>query len=193
MFAPKRNGFSLIELLVAMTIVVILAAVAYPNLRSVTNGNRLVAAANETKAVLQSARMEAIRSNRRAVACLSANPNAAVPSCNANGAVGWIVFQDADRNGQYGANERLVRVTTMPEGIQLKGSASFAGKASFRSDGMARDSAGLLLNATVDMCLPVNEPEENVRHISIGTGSRISITKSSTPMACGTPENNPKT
>lgn len=191
MFAHTRNGFSLIELVVAMAIVVILAAVAYPNLQSVTNGNRLVAAANETKAILQSARMEAIRSNRRAVACLSANPNAAVPSCNANGAIGWIVFQDADRNGQYGANERLVRVTTMPEDMQLTGSASFAGKASFRSDGMARDAGGSLLDATVDMCLPVEEPEENVRHISIGTGSRISITRASNPMACGTPQDIP--
>ena len=135
--------------------------------------------------------MEAIRRNRRAVACLSANPEAAVPACSANGATGWIVFLDADRNGQYGATERLLRVTTLPSGIQLRGSASFAGKASFRSDGLARDAAGSLLNATVDMCMPVAEPVQNVRHVSIGTGSRLSITKASTPAACGTPANTP--
>lgn len=191
MFASRRNGFSLIELMVALVVLVILVAVAYPNLQAVTNANRLTSAANESMGVLQSARMEAIRRNRRAVACLSANPDAAVPACSANGAIGWIIFMDADRDGQFDATERLVRVTTLPAGIQLRGSANFAGKASFRSDGLARDDAGSLLNATVDMCMPVAEPVQNVRHVSIGTGSRISISKASTPKACNTPENSP--
>lgn len=188
MSAHARNGFSLIELMVTLAVMVTLAIVAYPNLQSVTNANRLTAAANESMAILQSARLEAIRTNRRAVACLSANPSAVVPACSADGATGWIVFQDADRDGEYAASERLVRITTMPEGIQLRGSASFAGRASFRSDGMARDAGGVLLTATVDMCMPVSQPAENVRHVSIGTGSRISIAKASTPAACRTPE-----
>jgi type IV fimbrial biogenesis protein FimT len=191
MFASRRKGFSLIELMVALVVLVILVAVAYPNLRALTNANRLTSAANESMAVLQSARMEAIRRNRRAVACLSANPDAAVPACSTAGAKGWIVFLDADRNGQYGATERLLRVTTLPAGIQIVGSANFAGRASFRSDGLARDAAGSLLNATVDMCMPVAEPAQNVRHVSIGTGSRLSITKASTPAACSTPANSP--
>jgi type IV fimbrial biogenesis protein FimT len=191
MFARARNGFSLIELMVAMAVVVILAAIAYPNLQGVVNANRLTSAANESMAILQTARMEAIRRNRRTVACMSANPQAVLPACSVANAIGWIVFQDSDRNGQYGAGERLLRVTTMPAGIQLRSSAAFAGKASFRSDGLARDAAGALLNATVDMCMPVSEPVQNVRHVSIGTGSRISISKASTPKACSTPENSP--
>ena len=193
MFARARNGFSLIELMVALAVLVILVTVAYPSLQSVTNSNRLTAAANESMAMLQNARLEAIRNNRRTVACLSANPQAAAPACSANGATGWIVFLDGDRNGQFSAGERLLRVTTMPTGIQLRSSAKFAGLASFRSDGLARDAAGALLNATVDMCMPVSQPVQNVRHVSIGTGSRLSITKASTPQACGTPADNPQT
>lgn len=191
MFARARNGFSLIELMVTLVVLVTLVVVAYPSLEAITNGNRLSAAANESMAMLQSARMEAIRNNRRAVACLSPNPNAAAPTCSQDGARGWIVFLDADRNGQYGAGERLLRVTTLPEGVQPLGSSNFAGLASFRSDGLARDAGGALLNAKVDMCMPVSSPAQNVRHISIGTGSRISITKASTPKSCGTPDNTP--
>jgi type IV fimbrial biogenesis protein FimT len=193
MFARARNGFSLIELMVALAVLTIVSVMAYPSLRAVTDSNRLTSAANETMAVLQTARMEAIRRNRRAVACLSANPSAAVPACSANGAIGWIVFMDANRNGQYAAGERLLRVATLPSGIQLRGSSNFAGRASFRSDGLARDATGSLLNATVDICMPVSEPAQNVRHVSIGSGSRLSITKASTPKACNTPGNDPQT
>ena len=192
MSAHARNGFSLIEMTVSLAVMATLVMIAYPSLESVTNANRLTAAANESMAVLQTARMEAIRSNRRAVACLSANPDAAVPSCAEDAATGWIVFLDADRDDQYAAGERLVRVTTLPEGVQLLGSAKFAGLASFRSDGLARDSDGALLSGTVDMCMPVAKPDQNVRHVSIGSGSRLSITKASTPKACRIPEDQPK-
>lgn len=177
--------------MVAMAVVVILAAIAYPNLQGVVNANRLTSAANESMAILQTARMEAVRRNRSVLACLSANPNAAVPSCSTTGPVGWIVFQDVDHNGQYAASEPLLRVTTLSAGVQLRSSSNFAGKASFKSDGLARDAAGALLKATVDVCMPVSDPVQNVRHVSIGTGSRISISKASTPKACNTPDNSP--
>ena len=57
MFAGVRKGCSLIELMVTLVVLVILVMVAYPSLESITNGNRLTAAANESIAMLQSARI----------------------------------------------------------------------------------------------------------------------------------------
>jgi type IV fimbrial biogenesis protein FimT len=185
--ADRQSGFTLIELMVTVTVVAILAVVALPSLRGLVNSNRLRAGANESIAVLQTARVEAIRANRRIVACLSAAPNAAVPACGTAGAVGWIVFQDADRNGKYGATERLIRRTTVTGNVQLQGSAAFGSGVTFNADGMARDVGGSLLNAVVGVCLPTTEPQENESDVGISSGSRIRVTRKNAAGKCLAP------
>ena len=186
-----QSGFTLVELMVTVTVVAILATVAMPSLRGVVNSNRLRAGANETIAVLQSARLEAIKANRRTVACMSANPNAAAPACGAAGAGGWIVFQDADRNGQYSATERLIRRATVTGKVQLLGSAAFGSGVTFNADGMARDVGGSLLNAVVGVCLPTTQPQENESDVSISSGSRIRVTRKNAAGKCVAPGDEP--
>lgn len=186
-----QSGFTLIELLVTLTVLAILLTAATPAMEGLLNSNRLRAAGNETIAVLQSARFEAIRANRRVVACLSADPDAAVPACNAANATGWIVFQDADRNGQYAAAERLIRRTSVSSKVQLLGSASFAGRITFNADGMARDAGGNLLNAAVGVCLPTTQPRQNETDVSIAAGSRIRLSKKEAGGECRTPGDRP--
>ena len=186
-----QRGVTLIELLVTLTVLAILLTAATPAMEGLLNSNRLRAAANETIAVMQSARFEAIRANRRMVACLSADPDAAVPACGAANAIGWIVFQDADRNGQYSAAERLVRRTTVASKVQLQGSAALAGRITFNADGMARDAGGNLLNASVGICLPTTQPRQNESDVSIAAGSRISLSKKDAGGRCQTPGDRP--
>jgi len=182
-----HSGFTLVELMVTVAVVAILAAVATPSLQGLVNSNRLRAGANETIAVLQSARFEAIKANRRTVACMSANPNAAAPVCGAAGAEGWIVFQDADRNGQYSATERLIRRATVTGKVQLLGSAAFGSGVTFNADGMARDVGGSLLNAVVGVCLPTTQPQENESDVSISSGSRIRVARKNAAGKCVAP------
>jgi type IV fimbrial biogenesis protein FimT len=184
-------GFSLVELMVTVAVLAIVAVMAIPSFTALVNGNRLTSAANETLAIFQSARMEAIKANRRSVACLSANPNAAAPSCTTGTPAGWIVFTDLNRDGQFTAGEKLLRAGSLPSGVQVRGSNSLAGKVIFRADGMARTGTGDLLTATVDMCLPTTEPRQNVRHVSIGSGSRLSIQRADGGGGCGIPSDTP--
>jgi type IV fimbrial biogenesis protein FimT len=155
------------------------------------NGNRLTSAANETLAVFQSARLEAIKANRRSVACLSGNPDATTPSCTPAAAIGWVVFTDANRDGQFTAGETLLRVASLPAGVRIVRSNSFPGSVIFRADGMARTNTGDLLSATVDLCLRTTEPRQNVRHVSIGSGSRLSIQRADGGGECGIPSDTP--
>lgn len=188
MQAYLHRGFTLIELIVTISVLAILATLAAPSMEAIINGNRLRASANETVATLQAARLQAIRANRRMVACMSPDPNADVPDCSAAGATGWVVFQDADHNGAYGAGERLVRRASLSGKVQMLASAALTHKVTFNADGMARDAGGSLLNATVSVCLPTANPQENTRAISIRAGSRLRIRQLDTGAACVTPE-----
>ena len=181
----------MIELMVAIVVAAILLVVAVPSFETAINSGRLSGASNEMMAGLQTARMEAVRTNRHVVLCLSAAPNAAVPACNAAGATGWIVFRDADKNGNPTADD-VTRVGSFHQKVQMKASAAFGAKVTFRSDGIAYDSTGNPLAGAIAFCIPTKRPPENVRYVEIGGGSRVSISRGNGNGACpGTVGNNP--
>ena len=166
MKAPPR-GFTLIELLVTLAVLAIVVVAGVPGFESVVNGNRLAAAANETVAALQTARMEAIRRNRRVAVCASADANAgASATCSAATPDGWLVFVDNDRNGSFGTGDVLLRSSTLdgPPGI---GGASVV---VYRSDGLARDAAGELMDGNIRIAIATRHPVQNVRCVAVRAG-----------------------
>ncbi|MFC7300993.1 GspH/FimT family pseudopilin [Cognatiluteimonas weifangensis] len=173
----RQGGFTLVELMIAMAVLAIVLTLAVPGFESVVNSNRLTGAANELVNALQTARMEAIRRNRRIVVCLSDAAGAATPACSALAPDGWIGFVDVDRDGSYGAGDTLLLTSTVAAPVRVASSASVAGKIVFRSDGLARDAADTLLDGVIAMCIATRRPASNVRHVGIGSGSRISTTQ----------------
>lgn len=189
-----HQGFTLIELMVTVIVMAIIVTVAIPSFEATVNSNRLTAAANELLASLQAARLEAVRRNKRIVLCLSSNANTPNPTCapdNAGDASGWITFVDLNKNGAYDdGGPALLRTTTVHDTVNVLASSNIPGKVRvmFRSDGFARDSAGVvLLMGAIDMCLPMRRPSDNVRRISIGSGSRISIARHDAAGNCVAP------
>lgn len=187
----KQGGFTLIELMVAVTIMGILLGLAIPSFVSFVNTNKLASGANEMIASIQTARMESIRRNRRVVVCLSAVPNAATPTCGGAIPTGWITFLDVDRNGAYNPAcgtppcDTLLRASTLKSQVVMLSSTAVGGSVIFRSDGLARDSTGALLNGAVDLCVVTNKPVTNARDVCLGSGSRVSV-KSTTNVSCST-------
>lgn len=181
-----ERGFTLVELMVTVAVLAVMAGLAVPSFRATVNANRLTGSTNELVNALQTARMEAIRRNQRAAVCLSANADAATPSCSTSSPTGWLVFVDADHNGSYGPGDTLLLKSTASTSVRIAGSPSIAGKVVYRADGLARDAAGALLNGVIDLCIVTTQPAQNTRHLSIGSGSRISV-DSATVASCSTP------
>ena len=106
----RQQGFTLMELLITLTVASILVGLMIPNMRDFIRNNRLSTAVNDMLHSLQVARTEAIkRQNGNVVWCGTSNPSAATPTCDYTNFTGWIVFQDnAPANWQHDAGEPLI-------------------------------------------------------------------------------------
>jgi type IV fimbrial biogenesis protein FimT len=166
---PGQRGFTLIELMVALAVMAIVLGFAVPGFQSMVNSNRLAGASNELMASLQTARMEAIRRNRRVAICASANPNAGDDAtCAGSGVHGWIIFVDTNTDGDFDkVGDTLVRVASLPSNIEVSGTDLVA----YRSDGLGRDVDGALVtDGNVRLRIDASQPKQNVRCIGITTG-----------------------
>ena len=125
----RTNGFTLIEVLVAIAIAAILLAVAVPSFSAANLNSRLRASSTELIASANLARAEAIKRNGVVNLC----PSADGTSCSAGGwEQGWIVIAPAK-----GALEAKImkRRDALPEGYKVTASGGIA-LVSFRPTGV---------------------------------------------------------
>lgn len=75
--ATRRHsrGFTLVELMITLTVAVVLTVIAVPSFRNMINSNRLTTAANEMVGALNLARMEAIKRNGSVQFCSNSTAN----------------------------------------------------------------------------------------------------------------------
>jgi len=85
---PKNSAFTLIELVVTLTIIGILLAIVAPNMGTFVVSNRLTTQANEFIADINLARSEAIKQGGNIGICASSNGS----SCTGSWQNGWIVY-----------------------------------------------------------------------------------------------------
>lgn len=89
--APRlHRGFSLIELVVAILVAAILAAIAVPSFRGVIQRHRLLASADDLQASVQYARTEAVL--RATYVSLCASTDGASCSASTSYDTGWLVY-----------------------------------------------------------------------------------------------------
>ena len=103
----SERGFTLLEMLVALTLVVIVMSIAIPSFTNTIKNQRLVTSANELLVSLSLARSTAITTRAPAVVCRSSNATQAAPVCGAGSGwhEGWFVFSDNNANGVFDALE----------------------------------------------------------------------------------------
>lgn len=97
------DGFTLIEFMVAISIVIIIAMVAIPGFSNAMRGSDVTAAANELIGGINLARMEALRRGYPVILCSLASNNQACADTT-TWSNGVLIWRDNDSNGSYSAN-----------------------------------------------------------------------------------------
>lgn len=100
-----NQGFTLMELMIAIAILGVLLALGWPSFTEALNNNRLAAASNSMIAGVNLARSEAMRSNRAGGVC----PSADGAICGNDWSAGWLVWNDANTDGAKAVDEPAIR------------------------------------------------------------------------------------
>jgi type IV fimbrial biogenesis protein FimT len=115
-YCVKQHGFSLIELMVIVTIIGILLTLAIPSFTALLARSSVTKAVNNFISDARYARGEAMRRGKSVTICRSNNPSAGSPACGTGDglavqgwASGWVVFVDENGNGAFNAGDSVVR------------------------------------------------------------------------------------
>lgn len=140
----RSSGLTLIELLVTISILGILLAIAVPSFTSTMVRYQMDSVASDLAAFAAMARSEAISRSSRIVVCKSAAPNAAdnVLACGGNWTDGWIMFEDVDTastgagDGEFtSGTNTVIRRRASTSWISIGTGGNYTTRFTYRSDG----------------------------------------------------------
>lgn len=156
---PARPcGFTLMELMVVVSLVGILMGLAIPSFRDFIRNSRLTAAANDVLTGLANARSEAVKRQLPVAICATSNPDATPPVCSGAWTSGvssaWVVWVDADDDWAPDNNTNepvLLRRASLDASIRLLSNNS--GRMKYLATGFASPpAAGFTNSSNVALC-----------------------------------------
>ncbi len=112
------SGFTLLELISAITIILILLGIGLPALKVTITNNRLTTGINAMAGTLAYTRSEAIRRNQHVVICKSQTG----VECTNQGdwRQGWLVYVDSNQNRSLDEMETILGSERLAEKIQVE-------------------------------------------------------------------------
>jgi len=165
------GGFTAIELMVVVSIVAVLAALAGPSFLLMIESWRVRDATESLRSTLMLARSEAIkRGGGVAIHKLPNTSSCTSPESNQDWDCGWIVCQDTNNNGACGATEPVLQRIETPGKVQV---TRTSGSASIKLNRW-----GLVDGAWLGFSIvPLNESTANpaARGVCVSSGGRIRV------------------
>ena len=184
--AQNEFGFTLIEISIAITIAIIISAVALPNFDSLLQNNRRTSLNNTFVTLIGNARQVAISRGRTVLLCHSANVNASSPSCGGSGSawdVGILVYVTSNspiiKRAYQSANDEIIQREELNAKLDIVANSDGASYIGFSSDGQIFESADTPIFSICD-----DRGESEGRLISINQAGRLRVSE---PLNCSTP------
>lgn len=162
----KNNGFTIVEMMITITVITIILALALPNLTQFFARNNLAGTTNELIAGINQARSEAVTRSTIVSICPS---NDGVSCDPGNWEGGWIVFLDPNNNRSIDAGENIVNLgnNISSDAVTIDG---FNGGLTFTSSG--------LLSGLANGVIQFTHPQLTViRQLNISSVGQIEISE----------------
>ena len=148
--AAPGCGFTLLEALVVLTMLSALLGLGVPVLSGLRERQQLQAQAEDFWSSLVLARAQALLHQQRVTVC-AALKGGCEPSAGWHS--GWLVFVDANRNGQREADERLIQEREpAPASMRITGNATVARLIGYGTEGRSETLTGAFQAGTVSVC-----------------------------------------
>lgn len=181
---PARvRGFTLIEMLVVMAVMLALIALGIPALQTALHQSKIRGIVQETTVLMRLARIQAIKRSAQSVVQI-------VPSTGAGDPGHVQAFLDLDSDSRLGANDTMIGTLTLPSGVIFEDCKSNTDKNSV--DGLSGDPNGgpNILIFQADGSIPstggatvggfrLNDPYNNCMeiHVEPAATARIEVRK----------------
>ncbi|WP_181918692.1 GspH/FimT family pseudopilin [Wenzhouxiangella sediminis] len=168
------SGFTIIELMIAISLLAVILTLAVPAFGRFIEQQQLTATANRLVGHLQFARGQAITRGTLVAACPSRDGR----TCTGGNRweQGWIVYLDPEKAGQPAEGGDVLRVVqAMPEHVMHSGGRH---RVRFKDSGMAYGT-----NLTIRICSRGNP--EAARAVIVSNPGRVRATREVDPAECG--------
>ena len=176
-----QKGFTIVELIIGLSVAAILLSLAVPSFSTLVMNNRITTQANEFISSLALARSQALKRVSRVTVCGSADG----ASCAGSGGwqQGWIVFADDDNDAAVDGGEEILRVYSALEGGNtLVGNTNVANYISYVASGSTRLTGGAFQTGTLVLCDSRGAgPHARAINVSVTGRSRVEDTS---PVTC---------
>lgn len=172
------NGFTFIELLIALTVAAIMLSIAIPNYNTLMMNKRITTQANSFLSSVALARSEALKRVDRVTVCKSSDGQI----CTTTGGweQGWIVFVDSNSSGTVNTGEDVLRVVSqLAGGNTLRGSDDVDDFITYVQTGHTQSfQAG-----TFALC-DSRGAGNHARELSLSATGRLRVVTDTAPVSC---------
>lgn len=182
--ARRAAGFTLIEAIVVLAILIILAAVVIPGMSGFIFDSRVSGNVNEFIGAITLARTEAVKRGTLVTMCISSNADQEGATCSTGGdwAAGWIIFQESSTSTSVGTRESN-------EPVILRRGALVAGvtaPARPSTSVMTFNSLGEPVGSgTAILAVDFSDNNKNPRKVCINRNGRVRVMqRADTSVAC---------
>jgi type IV fimbrial biogenesis protein FimT len=180
----KNQGFTIIELITVIAIIVILATIVSPSFKEIQRNSELTSATNNLMGAINTARTEAMKRSKNALVA---------PTTGTDWNTGITIFVDTNFNNTFDAGDILIKNTeTLASYFTItQGNAAGSNFILFNASGFARTLAGISYNSTFEITrndgLTGAELLAQTRRIKVATTGRVRSCKptSNTDPNCG--------